>query len=298
MYEIEFTDDDQRFRDRAQTFLSTHPVTTSVVATTVARSIRETAQAVTRDPERPWWFATVHDHDQDGRPVVGIAMRTAPAADPPIWVNEMPDDAAIQLAQLLHDRSEHIPGVNGALPAARLIAEESARLQSGRAEIERHSRLFEFEAPARPAEVPGRLRLAVAADAELLHSWRTIFHAEAAAQAGQPATEDIFVVDLDFTRRRIEAGELWVWERDGEVVHYSGASRPAFGVSRIGPVFTPKEHRGQGYAAAAVFGISEGLVDQGARVCLFTDQANPVSNELYQRIGYRPVVDMANFKIN
>jgi predicted GNAT family acetyltransferase len=37
--------------------------------------------------------------------------------------------------------------------------------------------------------------------------------------------------------------------------------------------------------------------DGGSRVCLFTDQANPTSNRIYQTLGYRPVVDMVNLVI-
>jgi predicted GNAT family acetyltransferase len=39
------------------------------------------------------------------------------------------------------------------------------------------------------------------------------------------------------------------------------------------------------------------LRDQGARVCLFTDQANPTSNKIYEALGFRRVVDMANLVI-
>jgi predicted GNAT family acetyltransferase len=76
-------------------------------------------------------------------------------------------------------------------------------------------------------------------------------------------------------------------------VHLTSATVPAYGVSRIGPVFTPREHRGRGYAGAAVALVSRRLRDEGVRVCLFTDQANPTSNALYERLGYRPLVDMA-----
>ena len=69
-----------------------------------------------------------------------------------------------------------------------------------------------------------------------------------------------------------------------------------FGVARIGPVYTPREHRGRGYASAAVAEVSRRLLDEGVRVCLFTDQANPTSNRIYQALGYRPVVDMANLR--
>ena len=36
---------------------------------------------------------------------------------------------------------------------------------------------------------------------------------------------------------------------------------------------------------------------EGARVCLFTDQANPTSNKIYAALGYQPVADMANLVI-
>jgi predicted GNAT family acetyltransferase len=38
-------------------------------------------------------------------------------------------------------------------------------------------------------------------------------------------------------------------------------------------------------------------VAEGARVCLFTDQANPTSNRIYSALGFRPVVDMANLLV-
>ena len=64
-----------------------------------------------------------------------------------------------------------------------------------------------------------------------------------------PAPEDM--------RRRIEGGRVFVWEDEsGQPVHVTAASKPSYGVSRIGPVFTPKEHRGRGIASAAVAEVS------------------------------------------
>ena len=91
---------------------------------------------------------------------------------------------------------------------------------------------------------------------------------------------------------------MWLWEDEtGAVVHLTSFSPPYFGVARVGPVYTPREQRGHGYASAAVAQVSQRLLDQGARVCLFTDQANPTSNRIYQALGYRAVVDMANLLI-
>jgi predicted GNAT family acetyltransferase len=63
---------------------------------------------------------------------------------------------------------------------------------------------------------------------------------------------------------------------------------------RVGPVYTPPEHRGLGYAGAVTATVSRAALDAGAcEVVLFTDLANPVSNALYRRIGYQPVSDRA-----
>jgi predicted GNAT family acetyltransferase len=103
------------------------------------------------------------------------------------------------------------------------------------------------------------------------------------------------VEDEDSMLRRILDGRVFVWvDESGAPVHVTGSNAPSFGVVRIGPVYTPKEHRGRGYAAAAVFELSRAIQDSGARACLFTDQANPTSNALYQRLGYRAVEDQVN----
>ena len=98
--------------------------------------------------------------------------------------------------------------------------------------------------------------------------------------------------------RRIEAGRVWLWtDERGTPVHLSAMNATAFGAARIGPVYTPKEHRGQGYAGNTVAALSRRILDAGAMPCLFTDQANPASNALYAALGYRPVVDMVNLLV-
>jgi predicted GNAT family acetyltransferase len=57
-------------------------------------------------------------------------------------------------------------------------------------------------------------------------------------------------------------------------------------------VYTPPARRGHGYAAGATAAVTQAALDAGATdVLLFTDLANPTSNALYPRLGYRPVGD-------
>jgi predicted GNAT family acetyltransferase len=91
---------------------------------------------------------------------------------------------------------------------------------------------------------------------------------------------------------------VFVWVDEDDVpVNVTAATAPAYGVSRVGPVYTPREHRGKGYASAAVYAVSALLRQSGERPCLFTDQANPTSNKIYEAIGYRRLVDMANLRV-
>ena len=56
-------------------------------------------------------------------------------------------------------------------------------------------------------------------------------------------------------------------------------------------MFTPIDFRRRGYAGALTADISRRALDLADEVVLFTDLANPTSNAIYQRLGYRPVED-------
>lgn len=287
LHTLEFTDHPRAFLAEAADYLAADPVLTTVIATVTQRlAVRPLA-----DAPYSWWLLV---RDEAGE-VAGVAMRTAPFAPYPAYVLPMPDDAAVALARALHERGEELGGVNGALPAARLVAEETARLSGGAARVEEHVRLFELGELVMPSAPPGRLRPAVDADAELCLAWFDAFAVAAAEQAGRTGRHAMVEFTLAEMQGRIADGLLWFWEDEsGTPVHLTGANLPANGVTRIGPVYTPREHRGQGYASRAVAEISAGYLADGVRCCLFTDQSNPVSNRIYQSLGYRQVVDMVN----
>jgi predicted GNAT family acetyltransferase len=65
----------------------------------------------------------------------------------------------------------------------------------------------------------------------------------------------------------------------------------------IGPVFTPPQFRGRGYATALTAALSQALLEGGKQfTALFTDLANPTSNSIYQKIGYRPLCDFDEYR--
>ncbi len=72
----------------------------------------------------------------------------------------------------------------------------------------------------------------------------------------------------------------------------AGSTRQSPRGASISWVYTPNAHRGRGYASNLVATLSQHFLDSGKEFCcLFTDQANPTSNKVYEALGFRPVID-------
>jgi predicted GNAT family acetyltransferase len=295
MPELEFYDDPAAFLADVEPVLAADPVVTTVLATVTQRVAAADRRGERRADHPHWWLAV-----REAGEVVGAAMRTAPFGPYPLYLLPMPEQAARDLARALHARGEEVAAANGALPATEHFADELARLTGGRAEVHEHMRLWEATAITAPEVPPGRLRAARAEDVDLVTAWWNDFSVAADEQAGRTGEPTMVErIERDDAARRVDEGLVWLWEdADRRVVHLTAHNPPAFGVARIGPVYTPREARGHGYASATVAAVSQRLLDEGARACLFTDQANPTSNKIYEAIGYRPVVDMANLHIS
>lgn len=292
---LEFHDEPGEFLKAARPYLAADPVVSSVVTTIAERSVREDRDGVARQLPHRWWVVV---RDELGE-VVGAGMRTAPFAPYPLFLLPMPSDAAAALAHVLHARGEHVGGVNGALPAANVCAGVLAMLQGETAEVVLRSRLHEARAVVAPRPAPGRLRLAREDEIGLVLEWFEAFAVDAAEQAGRTEgpVHDL-AEDEEGIRRRIAEERTWFWVDDDDTpVHLTGHNLPALGSARIGPVFTPRQHRGRGYAGNAVAQVTQRILDGGSRACLFTDQANPTSNQLYAALGYEPVADMVEMGI-
>lgn len=290
---LDFLASPSAFLAAAGEHLAQDSVLNTVVATMADRAVGSESRGEQR-PAGDWWLVV-----RDGTDVVGVGMRSAPFEPRPLFLLPMPDDAAVALARALHDRGEEVTALNGALPSTQVCAEELARLSGTTARVAVHSRLHQLASVVPPPAPAGGLRPATYADLPLALDWFAAFFTDADEQAGRPAgSHAAEVPPPDEMLRRIAAGCIWFWEVDGVPVHLSMLNPPSFGAARIGPVFTPPEHRGHGYAGATVAALAQIALDAGATPCLFTDQANPVSNALYARIGFTPVVDMANLVLD
>jgi RimJ/RimL family protein N-acetyltransferase len=202
----------------------------------------------------------------------------------PVLLTRLPANAAGDLAEALAGRGRQLPGVNAERRDAETFAAAWSGLTGAGWREFLRSRLFQLGQLTPPdPPPPGAARVATAADRDLLEPWLAAFQREP-ADLGGPGS--------GMVEDRISHGGLTLWEAGGAAVSLAGSSRPAEGVVRLGPVYTPPEHRGRGYGGAVTAAVSQAVLDSGAaHVVLFTDLANPTSNALYRRLGYRPVED-------
>ncbi|VXB85830.1 GNAT family N-acetyltransferase [Nocardioides sp. AX2bis] len=288
---LTFTEDPVSFLEQTAALLAAEPVLTTVLSSWTRRAAA--GEVAPPSPGVPrWWLAV---RGPDGEPV-SAAMRTMPHPPYAPWVLAMPDEAAVSLARALHDRGEELAAVNGALPTARVVAEETARLTGRTARVAEHQRLHVLGEPRAPRPTTGALRPVREDELDELARWWSSFGLEVDLAAGR-APDAGHPADLDDLRARVRAGTQWWWEDEGRPVCLVGANPPADGVARIGPVLTPTVLRGRGYAGNAVHQVAAALRAGGSQVCLFTDQANPVSNRLYAGLGFESYADTAALRV-
>ena len=288
-YRVEQTTGPDAFLALAGEHLAADPVLSTVVSTVLERAVGDPEV-----PEHPRWWAAVLDGEQ----VVGVGMRTAPFRPYPLYLLPMPEEAARALGRHLVATGEDVAHANGARASVEVVLGVLAEARGGSARVLEHDRLWEATRVVAPTGVRGSSRRATEADLDLVTAWCQAFMPEADRQAGRPPREgEGEHLDREWAADRVGRGLVWLWEVDGEVVHLTGHSAPSFGVSRIGPVYTPAEHRGHGYAAALVAEVTDRILGAGARACLFTDVDNPVSNGVYARIGYEPQTEMVRMEL-
>ena len=248
------------------------PVAHSVLTTSVRRVLRDHP-----DADVLWWVL-----EDGGRPLA-VGQHFPPHG---CGVHGMPDEAAAAaagpLVDLLLAEQREVAGFSGPPEAATAAAAEwTARTGAGW-RVSRELARWVLDHLRAPAAVSGSARPARPDEVDLAASWIRDFHAE---------VEIHDTVRREHIAAEIARGTLLVWADDADTpVSLGGWREPEGGVSRVGPVWTPPPLRGNGFGSAVTAAATGAALAAGARdVCLYTDLANPVSNAIYARIGYRRV---------
>lgn len=176
--------------------------------------------------------------------------------------------------------------LNAPDPLAERFAERWSRLTGEPGTVAMRQRLHALTTVSPVPEPPGRMRFAGPADLDRVAEWIAAFERDALGSADAAATRAQ-------AERRIAKAEMVLWE-DGGPRCMAARARRTRHTETVNHVYTPPAGRGRGYATALVAALSRRLLEDGSRQCLlYTDLANPTSNAIYARIGYRPIGDFS-----
>ena len=266
------TSDAAEFQATVFPFLDKDPVLHTIIMTNVA----ERAVGTDRAEADPSYFVSVHDGAGE---VIGVAMRTPGRG---VYLGSLREELAREVADAYADLVPDLAAVAGARAAATNFADRWSELHGTTATESKAARLHKLE-QLNPLPAKGAPRLMTAADVQLAADWVVV---DFAKELGSD--------NLRWAERHLRNGTLWFWEFEGRSVSMVGYHLPVFGVSRVGPVYTPAEFRKNGFGSALTAHVSAEILAKGNQVCLFTDLANPTSNKIYAAAGYRPVADFVD----
>jgi predicted GNAT family acetyltransferase len=205
--------------------------------------------------------------------------------------NKYDGDALACLIEGISKTEFTIGGVMTENTLAESFARAYAGLKGVKYKVNKRQRIYELLRVSSDIPYVGNLRLANENDMAFLPYWGAGFDSECYGSA-------FSVLDkAEYSSYNISSGKLYILEDNGTPVSMAKSTREMKTVCGVGYVYTPPYLRGRGYATSCVAAVSRVILERGFLKCaLYTDLANPTSNSIYQKIGYKPICDSLEIK--
>jgi len=228
-----------------------------------------------------WYCAAVKNNNGE---IILTAMCTPPWNVVIYCTGNGQDDNAVEiLVKELLNAGCTLNGVTGEKVLAEKFSECYTNLTNKNAKIKVRLNSMMLKELSEIDFAPGYLREITEDDLHFMPYWINGW----AADCNQ-GTGDI-IGHVENIKNQIGKSLLYVWV-DRIPVSMAGLQAPMINGTNIGRVYTPPHYRNKGYAAACVWHLSKILLDKGNKfVSLFADADYPVSNKVYQKVGFRNV---------
>lgn len=238
--------------------------------------------------EKPLLVALLEDNE-----LKLVAIRTPPRN---LILSHTDEMVSIELLiEELLKRKEKLPGVLSFKEAADKFARLWCEKNSLKLQVLRNERIFKLEEISKDTLGNKKFNVATKIYQPLVIKWASEMLREALVEISDEELER----NIDNFKKELEEGNsrnFLLFESNEPVSMARKAGKTPNGTG-ISLVYTPQHLRRNGYATECVAKLSKLILEEGNKYCfLFTDLSNPVSNSIYQKIGYRPVIDVDEYK--
>ncbi|MFX1281261.1 MAG: GNAT family N-acetyltransferase [Promethearchaeota archaeon] len=196
------------------------------------------------------------------------------------------------LIDALGKKESEIPGVVAFKEGAKRFVKLWSEINNVKAKISLNERLYKLEIVNPDTLGKHKFITATTAYENIIRQWGREFILEALPDR----TPEMIEQSLGHIKEDIDEGRI-VLLFDNEVpVSMARKAGKSINGNSINMVYTPPQLRKKGYATECVARLSKLLLEEGNSYCfLFTDLSNPTSNSIYQKIGYRPIMDVDEY---
>lgn len=238
--------------------------------------------------EAPLLFSLI-----DKKKIELIALKTPPHDLIISYTDNL--DAISILVDELYERGEKLPGVLSFKAAADMFAKLWCEKNNLKNNLFRKERVYQLNQVSEDCLGNRIFSMASKTHQALVLKWAEEMIKEALINYNDN--------DVQRTKRRFtdefdqNKSSFYILFDNNEPVSIARRAGKTPNGNFVNLVYTPPSLRRRGYATECVAKLSKLILEEGNKYCfLFTDLSNPTSNSIYQKIGYRPVIDENHYK--
>jgi len=228
-----------------------------------------------RADETDWVMAAVHDE--------GCVLAALMLPGEPLQIYAKDSGCAKgfeALADVFCGAGARLPGVNAEYNMAEAFAKAYSDAADVTYSVAKKGRVYVLDQLSQELCTKGQIRLADKRDLAFLPYWWSGFFGDVDVPESLEAYE-----------RLVHAKNLYILEDEGVPVSMGRIDQQLEQVCGLGLIYTPPYFRNKGYATRITADLSKICLDRGYQPALVTDLANPISNSIYQKLGYKPSYD-------
>lgn len=201
-----------------------------------------------------------------------------------LWISS--DIPATERTSLIHELINHItgvtlPGITGDPQTAQMFAEIFSKINNVQYETDMTMEAYHCPKLINPQGVKGESLKAAEQHVDVVAEYLAGFMRDAFGTPAVPSSQETKAATM------IAAGGLYLWIVNGHPVAKANISHRSPRHARINAVFTPIQHRKNGYASALVAELCKIIESENRIPMLYADVKNPDSNKVYQNIGFQ-----------
>lgn len=203
----------------------------------------------------------------------------------PLWIyikNNLSNEEREEVVKIICEKLAFNPTLNidGEEIYIQRILQEVSRISGSSFQISVPKNSYVCHKPIKPKIISGSLSKANENDLEIItilsrDNWEDIGFGNLTLEQANK-----------FAQRKLTRPDFHVWRNQYEKVVAMASVHKYGKVAITDGVFTGRNERNKGYAKFLMFTITKKLLSEGILPILYADRRKPVSNHLYQSIGY------------